>query len=125
MFINDVAANLLGPALLQRLEASVGDEAEPAGLKLRRSRLIEVPAGTSPLDEGHAESWMTLIVSLGPAQMNTALVFRGGMDVHQSLRIPPALPAAESWRAWELTFAPAALRRGIRRRHGDIDSWAP
>lgn len=125
MFLNDVANDLLGPLLRDTFAAAVSDLSEAAGQKLSSSRVVRVPAGTSVLDNAPAEGWMTVIVSLGPMRPNMALVFRGGPHVRETLRASLELSAADTCYAWELTYVPAAPRQSVRRRHGDIHSWAP
>lgn len=125
MFLNDVANDLLGPVLRVRLAADGPGPSGPSGLKLSRSRVARIQAGAPALDEARDESWMTVVVSLGPVQPNIALVSHGGANVHEMLRTSLGLPAADTCYAWELSFAPAVPRRAARRRHGDVDSWAP
>jgi hypothetical protein len=95
LFLNDLARDVVAPALVERVAATSG-QVPALRLKLSRSRLLP----------WHEDSWAALVPSQDAEGLALVVRLGDGYD-------------------WHLVFDWTDKPQSSRRRHGDITSWGP
>jgi len=123
MFLNDVAQDLIGPLLCERLLGWPTPD-EQSELRLARSRLVSgwrgEPAEATP---PRSDEVLEMLVHLGESTRTACWAFEAGSG--DRLHLPSLVADTEEWSYWHVAFTTTRKASRARRRHGDLRSWQP